>query len=272
MNNDTRHDLVSVVMATYVKDQVDYLDIAIKSILNQTYKEIELIVISDGPLRDKASKLLSSFEANGDLIWIKSEKNMGPSYARNIGIGRATGKYIAIMDSDDISDPKRLEHQALFLEERGADVMSCNALVIDGQGMVVGKRRVPSTLYMVRRLAPFYSPMCNPAVFGKSGVFKNMPYSESMRVSEDYELWIRLLKSGYRLVNSPEYLLMYRQETSDISRRIGINYARSDLKVRLKALTIAPVYLWPLVLLNAILISVLRLLPKYIFRLLYSFR
>ena len=104
-------NLVSVVMATY--NRADVVGRAIDSILNQTHNNFEFIIVDDG-CTDRTSQILQKYVANDKRIILLKQNNQGLAAARNVGVDKAQGKYVAFMDDDDISLPNRLEKQLLF--------------------------------------------------------------------------------------------------------------------------------------------------------------
>jgi glycosyltransferase involved in cell wall biosynthesis len=106
--------LVSVLMPAYNTEK--YIHQAIKSILNQTYKNIEFIIFNDGSIDNTLSIIESYAAIDNRIVVVSSKTNKGYVYHLNHGISIANGKYIARMDSDDISLPKRIENQVLFME------------------------------------------------------------------------------------------------------------------------------------------------------------
>jgi glycosyltransferase involved in cell wall biosynthesis len=203
---------------------------------------------------------------------LRNYKNEGPSFSRNVGISVSKGSYIAIMDADDISTPDRLSHQLDYILANDLDLISSYLIVIDEHSIPYGRREVPISPDSVLKLAPFRCPLHNPSAFGKSIVFQQLQYSPSLRVAEDYDLWIRALLHGYRLGNTKHLCVLYRQSHADISKRIGLKYALSDLKIKYRAIKLCSYYLWPLVISMAILSCFFRLLPKAFFQYFYSFR
>lgn len=107
--------LVSVCMVVYNGEK--YIGESIQSILNQTYRSLELIIVNDGS-RDSTAEIVSSFALKDDRIkFIENDENRGLSFTRNVALKASSGKYVAVNDSDDISEPNRLKKQVDFLEE-----------------------------------------------------------------------------------------------------------------------------------------------------------
>src|SRR5690554_3918162 len=109
MNNP----LVTVFIPVYNCE--NFIDECLKSILNQTYKNIEVLLVDDGSTDNSVEKIKKYSDPRIRLI--QNERNMGIPYTRNVGLKEAKGKYIAIMDSDDISMPIRIEKQVAYLEQ-----------------------------------------------------------------------------------------------------------------------------------------------------------
>lgn len=124
-------DHISVVIPTYNRDQT--LGRAVKSVLNQTYRAIEVIVVDDAST-DKTEQLIKSIN-DPRLKYIKLETNQGANHARNIGISRASGKYIAFQDSDDEWFTEKLEKQVEFIETSNEDfdVVFCSYINVKGR-------------------------------------------------------------------------------------------------------------------------------------------
>lgn len=272
MANETSNPLVSVVMATYHGDKITHLKLAVDSILKQSYRNFELIIVIDGPINQIQNAYISELANQGVVRVLRNNNNKGPAFSRNIGISAAQGSYIAIMDADDISTPDRLSHQLDYILTNTLDIISSYLVVIDEHSLPYGRREVPISPDSVRKLAPFRCPLHNPSAFGKSVVFQQLQYSPSLRVSEDYDLWVRALIHGYRLGNSNHSCVYYRQGHADVSKRIGFEYAISDLKVKYRATALCSFYVRPIVIAVAIFAGFVRLLPKAFFQIFYGLR
>ncbi|MCM3399455.1 glycosyltransferase [Oceanobacillus profundus] len=116
--------LISVVIPVYNVE--DYIDECIKSVLNQTYKNVEIIVINDGST-DNSLKILENYAFKNDNIILISQKNSGQSVARNKGIEVASGEYIYFLDSDDFILPETLDHLILTMEQNNLDLVRFRA-------------------------------------------------------------------------------------------------------------------------------------------------
>lgn len=210
INNLIEKPLVSVIIPAYNAEK--YVEQAIRSIMNQTYKNLEILVTDDSST-DNTLKILQKLAEEDSRISIHhNEQNKKIVKTLNDLVGRAKGKYIARMDADDISLPKRIEKQVLFLENNKAiDFCGTNAWHINETGVTIGKTQLPLTAEDNRFYLKFYSTFYHPTIMIRSDVYKNNLYSENFLYAEDYELWCRFVFQQNRNgANLEEYLFNYR--------------------------------------------------------------
>jgi len=201
--------LVSVVMTTY-KDDVDVLWRAIDSILTQTMGDLECIVVFEPG--DTNAELIADRCVDPRLRVVRSATRLGMAGSFNRGLESAQGRYIARMDSDDIAYPFRLARQLRFLDDHPDVAMVGGAArLIDRDGNVVGIRRFPITLDQIVRTAVFTNPFLHPTVvWDRTRVREELRY-DPRYTAEDLELWLRLIRGGYRVANMPDLLIDYTQ-------------------------------------------------------------
>ena len=201
--------LVSVVMTTY-KDDADVLWRAIDSILTQTMGDLECIVVFEPG--DPNADLISSRCLDPRLRVVRCARRLGMAASFNLGLENARGRYIARMDSDDIAYPFRLARQLRFLDDHpDIALVGGAARLIDRDGNVVGIRRFPITHEEILQTAVFTNPLLHPTViWDRTLVGEELRY-DPRYTAEDLELWLRLLRGGYRLANMPDLLIDYTQ-------------------------------------------------------------
>jgi len=199
---------ISVIMPVYNGEK--YLSEAIESILSQTFKDFEFIIINDGST-DQTENIIKSYN-DSRIIYKKNVENLGLSKSFNIGIALSHGEYIARMDADDISVPKRFERQIQFLKKRLAvDIVGSSMTLVDEHGEEYDTYRRQLDHVDIKFSCLFSTPMMHPTVMGKTKIFKDHHYNENLRNSEDYELWSRLLfETNTHFANIHEPLLLYR--------------------------------------------------------------
>ena len=209
----TTNPLISVLMPAYNSEL--YIAEAIKSILNQSYQNIELIIFDDGST-DNTRKVIQSFD-DSRIVKILSDQNYGVVRARNDMIDRAGGQYIALMDADDIADPTRLEKQLRSLELGECDLCGSAQWVLDEATGKVKKSKDKFTDADLRALLSVYCGLCNSAMMGRAEIFKRFKYDTSILTSEDYYLWVQMAAAGYRFLNLKERLITYRRYPAQTS-------------------------------------------------------
>jgi glycosyltransferase involved in cell wall biosynthesis len=201
--------LVSVVMTTY-KDDVEVLWRAVDSILRQTMHDLECIVVFEPG--DLNADLMSARCVDPRLHLVRSEARLGMAASFNLGLENARGRYIARMDSDDIAYPFRLARQIRFLEDQPEIALVGGAArLVDREGNVVGIRRFPITHEEILQTAVVTNPFLHPTViWDRTRVREQLRY-DPRYTAEDLELWLRLLRGGYRVANMPDLLIDYTQ-------------------------------------------------------------
>lgn len=198
-------DLVSAIITTY-KRPIPLLRRAVASVLSQTYQDIELIVINDNPddtsLSIKIGNLLSSMAPHA--TYIVNDKNIGAANSRNLGIQKASGKYIAFLDDDDEWMPSKIESQYnVIISEPNIGLVHGNFILESPSSSKVVKVIHPKNplkeLVKLNYIGSTSIPLINCDIARKAGVF-----DASIKMGEDYDLWIRIASiSKIKYVNKP---------------------------------------------------------------------
>ncbi|MBR1681013.1 glycosyltransferase family 2 protein [bacterium] len=208
--------LVTVITCVY-NTPIEYLKEAVKSILNQTHTNFEYFIVDDCSDTNLYSDDLFKDKR---ITVIRLEENCGPAVARNLALDRAKGKYIAIMDSDDISLPKRFEKQIEFLENN-EDVVVCGTwFTYFGDKTHEVKRFIDDNEYYRCCLLFGNAPtLLNPSVMIRRSVIEEhgILYDVRLRKSEDYKMWVQLSMIG-RCTNMHENLMNYRVHSNQTSQ------------------------------------------------------
>lgn len=226
--------LVSVVMPTYNAER--YISVAIESILNQTYSNWELIVINDGST-DSTPILVQNFILQDSRIRIVNhDSNKGLIEARNRGLNEASGKYIANLDSDDISHANRLAVQVDFLERNVDSLLVGSACeVVDSEARKTGSidRDLPNDHIPVILL--FSNYFINSTVMFRAAAVKEVGYAKDIPIAEDYGLFVALSKQG-RLANLNQKLIDYRLHDDNISLRSAEEMGKAEREIQRRQL------------------------------------
>ena len=213
-------DLISVILPVYNGES--YIEDSIRSILGQTHQNFELIIINDGST-DNSDKIIKGFLKSNKIIY-KSRKNKGLVNTLNEGIKLSSGSYIARMDQDDISYPKRLEKQLNFMQKNNIDVCGTSYHVINEQGKIIKTVESHKNNFEII-LSAMMVPFIHPSVMFRN-IFKekNIFYGNNNKVqAEDYDLWIRLIKMNLVFGNINEILIKYRLINTSMT---SVNYIK----------------------------------------------
>lgn len=222
---------ISVILPVF--NGMPYLPSAINSILSQTYKNLEVIVINDGSTDDSLKYLKTLKDKRVKIITDKS--NMGLAYSLNIGLKNAKGEYIARMDSDDISHKMRIKKQLVFLIENDQiDLCGSWVVVINEKNQKIGLKKTPLTHQKIVESLDWHSPIIHPTFFAKREFYRSLNgYRQTFDYAEDYDLLIRGEKNN-RYANIPEALLFFRMQKSRRSYTAISKMSKADLKVKIE--------------------------------------
>ncbi len=224
---------VSVLMTAYNAEK--YVSEAIESILNQSYKNFEFIIVNDGS-NDRTLELIKEYRNRDKRIKIVSlNRNYGPSYASNIGIVKAKGQYLFRMDADDISEKDRLEKQVRFLLNKPEiSMLGGQCTLIGKDGKVIGKKEFPTKHENIYRSLFSRNPIQHPScVINLLNLTKNAILHDGKSVlAHDLELVFLASKYG-KLANLKDCVLNYRQYQESFSLRNPKKTFAATLAVRL---------------------------------------
>ena len=205
--------LVSVSMPAF--NAAKYLASSIESVLAQTYQNFELIIYDDGS-KDRTREIIQSF-SDPRIKIILADQNQGLIVARNAIAQQAQGKYIALLDCDDIAEPTRLEEQVAYLESGQCDLCGTAYWTINEQTGIIKKSKQKYSNADLKALLTIGSPFCNPTVMGKAEIFKGLPYLQQNKHAEDYGFFVEAALKDWRFANLKNRLLTYRLHESQIS-------------------------------------------------------
>lgn len=204
------------------KEKDSYIREAIESILNQTFKSFEFVIVGDTPPsdRERVFGIIGEYASQDERIrFIPNENNIGITKSLNVGLNYCTGKYIARMDADDISFPTRLEKQVAFMESNPhllASGACCELINEDGERTGRKVNFIQSTKSL--RLIILKEPVLRHplAIFKRIINGIEVRYDESFKYAQDYALWVWIMQHG-EISNIEEDLLYYRISKNQIS-------------------------------------------------------
>ena len=208
---------VSVLMPAYNCE--DYVGVAVVSVLEQSFADLELLVVDDGST-DRTSEILASF-SDPRLHIYRNKKNEGIAESRNHALDRARGEYMAWLDADDVAGRDRIKKQVDFLDSNPECGLCCsNMNVIDESGMVVAESVWQHTEIPLQWYLLWQNPIAQSSVMLRKSLIDSLAltYSSHHSPAEDYHFWCRLaVHTGFKRLDEP--LLNYRKLSSSAYHR-----------------------------------------------------
>lgn len=248
MKSTQEYPPFSVLMSLYIKEKAVFFEQCMDSIINQTVKPAEIVIVFDGPisveLEDSVKKYVKKYQDWIKIVPFKENRGLGLALAD--GINACTYELIARMDTDDISRSDRFEKQLkMFQNDPQLDI--CGSHIVEFEGIpdnILSERRVPlehSQIAKYQRQRSAFNHMT--VMYKKSMVLKAGNY-EHCPLMEDDVLWIKMLMAGARCANIDDYLVYARTGYAMIDRRGGWNYFKKYRTGRKKILSTGYIRLW----------------------------
>jgi glycosyltransferase involved in cell wall biosynthesis len=225
--------LVSVIIPVYNGSL--YLLESINSILNQSYKNLEIIIINDGST-DNSESIIKKI--NDPRIIYIAQENQGLSSTLNTGIKIANGEFIARQDQDDISLFNRIEVQLDYLKKNNINFVGSRSVVIDDKGTEIAKHTHPLSSIACKLFLQFDNPFVHSSILAKKNIFLNDLYSSELdkQPPEDYDLWCRLSKN-FEMENVSQRLILYRQLQSGMSQSNRLFFLENVKRISVKTIS-----------------------------------
>ncbi|WP_375597143.1 glycosyltransferase family 2 protein [Devosia sp. Naph2] len=220
--------LVTVVMANF--NGMRHLNAAIRSVLDQSHANLELIVVDDASTDASATIINEWTRADGRVRAILQESNGGPARARNAALAMAKGEWIAIVDADDQIHPERLERLILAAEGAGADIVADDLLHFYEDGSPVtfllpadwrDVRPITALDWIEGGSRPDMPALGYLKPLIRRSIISRRRYDETMRIGEDWELVLQLLLAGASMIVLPQPWYLYRRHAGSISHRLS---------------------------------------------------
>lgn len=230
----------SVLMSVYAKEEPVYLDTAIQSMLDQTVRTDDFVIVCDGPLTAELDAVLERHLAQNPAVLhlVRLPQNIGTGAALNVGLTHCKNELIAKMDSDDISVLDRCERQLKeFAEDDRLTVVGGNILEFtEDPAKPVSRRLVPCDNEGIQKYARRRQPFNNMTVMYKRSAVLKVGGYKAMTRSEDYDLYVRILHEGYYCKNINDDLVFARIKENAADRRTSYVTYRGFIKTRWSAL------------------------------------
>jgi len=206
--------IISVILSAYNAE--NFIGKSIKSVLNQTFKNFEFLIIDDCSTDNTLKIIREIAETDERIIVINNTINEFVIESRNKGILKAKGKYIAIIDADDIWFENKLEKQFVDIEnDESIFLLSANAYEIDENDNRIGKVIRPHNIEESNRMILQENPFCHPSILFKN---EGYLYRPKMFYTEEYDLYLRLFSDKKKMIHRKEFLFNYRILSTSLSR------------------------------------------------------
>ena len=206
-------NLVSVIIPTYNSEK--YIDETLNSVLAQTYREFEIIIIDDCS-KDNTWEIIKEYEKKyNNIVCLKQERNKGVAEARNRGINKATGRYIAFLDSDDLWYKEKLEEQLKFMKEKKAFFSYTAIEMIDEEGKILKEKREVKEEINYKFLLRNTMIATSSVIIDKINI-QGLSFNKE-RGAEDYALWLKLLNRYGNAYGINKTLVRYRIRKNSLS-------------------------------------------------------
>lgn len=213
--------MISVVMSIF-NEKIEEINKSIDSILNQTYKNFEFVIVLDNPDNKEIKKELEKIKDSRVKIII-NEENKGLAFSLNRGIKFSKGKYILRMDADDISLTNRLEKQIEYLlKNDDIDLLGTAAYLIDENEVKIGEINTILEERRIRKRMKYMNSFIHPTLIVKKSILEKIGLYREFPCAQDYDLILRIIDYDGKVANLSEKLLYYRVRENSLTSQKGL--------------------------------------------------
>ncbi|TGE79853.1 glycosyl transferase [Pseudoalteromonas sp. KS88] len=231
-------DKIAVLMSVYSGDKLHFIESAVQSILTQSYSHFHFYIAVDGKISEEASAYLNNLNQMKQVSVFFYPENKGLATRLNQLLDHIADEgftYVARMDADDISHTERFAKQINFINQHNLDVIGSNLIEIDENGAQLQEKKMFLTHQEIAKNIVKRCPVNHPTVMFRADLFsKGIRYNAKLLNTQDYELWVRLIKMGYKFGNINESLLYFRVDSNFFKRR-SIKKVFNEVKYKLFA-------------------------------------
>lgn len=262
----------SVLISVYKKEKPEYLKTALQSIINQTLKPTEIVIVKDGLLTQELDDCIKKYENKYPELTkiVAFRENRGLGLALRDGVTACKYDYIARMDSDDIAKPDRFAKQFQYLKQHSETALLGTWITefSKDENKPDTLTELPCTHQGILKYAKKRNPFRHMTMLlKKEAVIKAGNYRDFLWF-EDYDLWVRMLQKGYIAANIPEYLVSVRADEEMFARRGGWRYLKQDLKFQQWLLNVKFITAFEF-LINITVRVIVRIMPNKLRKIIY---
>ena len=209
-------DLVSVIIPYFKKK--NFIDQSISSVLNQSYSNIEIIIVYDDEEKSDLEYLRKIYNSNKKIKIIVNEKNIGAGFSRNKGIREAKGKYVCFIDSDDIWKKEKIENQLNYMKKNNYKISHTSYEIINDNNEIIGNRKAKD-FYNVKDILTSCDIGLSSVILEKDLITDQIQFS-NLKTKEDFVLWLKILKAKVTIGGLDENFLLWRKTKNSLSSSI----------------------------------------------------
>ncbi len=206
-------DLVSAIIPYFKKK--NFIDQSISSVLNQSYSNIEIIIVYDDEEKSDLEYLRKIYNSNKKIKILVNEKNIGAGFSRNRGIREAKGKYVCFIDSDDIWKKEKIENQLNYMKKNNYKISHTSYEIINDKNEIIGNRKAKD-FYDVKDILTSCDIGLSSVILEKDLINDQIQFS-NLKTKEDFVLWLKILKLKITIGALDEKLLLWRKTKNSLS-------------------------------------------------------
>tara|TARA_B100001540_G_scaffold302396_1_gene309844 strand:+ start:244 stop:996 length:753 start_codon:yes stop_codon:yes gene_type:complete len=206
-------DLVSVIIPYFKKKK--FVDQSISSVLNQSYSNIEIIIVYDDEDKSDLEYLRKIYNSNKKIKIIVNKKNIGAGFSRNRGIRESKGKYVCFIDSDDIWKKEKIENQINHMRKNNYKISHTSYEIINDKNEIIGSRKAKD-FYNIKDILTSCDIGLSSVILEKDLINDQIQFS-NLKTKEDFVLWLKILKSKVIIGGLDENLLLWRKTKNSLS-------------------------------------------------------
>ena len=206
-------DLISVIIPYYKKKK--FIDHSIKSVINQTYSNLEIILIYDDEDKSDLQYIINNYSSNNKIKIIINDKNIGAGLSRNKGIEAANGKYLCFIDADDIWKENKVETQLSFMKKNKSDVSHTSYKIINEENNQIGCRTAKNFLNL-KDIIKSCDIGLSSVMIRKDIMTHDIRFCD-LKTKEDFVLWLKIKKKGIQIFAIENELLLWRKTNNSLS-------------------------------------------------------
>ena len=209
-------DLVSAIIPFYKKKK--FIKETISSILKQTYENIEIVIVYDDTEKDDLNFLRENFSDNNKIRIIVNDRNLGAGYSRNKGIVAAKGNYISFIDADDLWSKEKIFKQINYMKKNNLQISHTSYEIISEEGLILGTRKSRS-FNDYKNILTSCDIGLSSVLLKKDLITEDIKFA-NLKTKEDFVLWLKILKSGFKIGALEEPLMSWRKTKGSLSSSI----------------------------------------------------